>query len=222
MGSIFGDVAAVIAAILEGDSWGMKEAFGGPGIWLVGLIAVLLGAWLIAKLYQLSPFIEKHLERALMVWSYLLIAGIIFVEVVRRFVFNEQVPWSTTLPPYLFLIMTWFGCAYNVRLRTHLAFSEFRTNLPRVGQMLCLSLDAFLWMGICWVVVVTSMRVVVNSAANFQIMLGTDNVMQWWFLLSVPISFVMLAARAYQNLSEDIANFRSGEDLISTAVIGGE
>ncbi|MGJ8533242.1 MAG: TRAP transporter small permease [Alphaproteobacteria bacterium] len=222
MGSIFGDVAAVIAAILEGDSWGMKEAFGGPGIWLVGLIAVVLGAWLIAKLYRLSPFIEKHLERALMVWSYLLIAGIIFVEVVRRFVFNEQVPWSTTLPPYLFLIMTWFGCAYNVRLRTHLAFSEFRTNLPRVGQMLCLSLDAFLWMGICWVVVVTSMRVVVNSAANFQIMLGTDNVMQWWFLLSVPISFVMLAARAYQNLSEDIANFRSGEDLISTAVIGGE
>jgi len=222
MGSIFGDVAAVIAAILEGDSWGMKEAFGGPGIWLVGLIAVLLGAWLIAKLYRLSPFIEKHLERALMVWSYLLIAGIIFVEVVRRFVFNEQVPWSTTLPPYLFLIMTWFGCAYNVRLRTHLAFSEFRTNLPRLGQMLCLSLDAVLWIGICWVVAVTSMRVVVNSAANFQIMLGTDNVMQWWFLLSVPISFVMLAARAYQNLSEDIANFRSGEDLISTAVIGGE
>lgn len=222
MGSIFGDVAAVIAAILEGDSWGMKEAFGGPGIWLVGLVAVLLGAWLIAKIYQLSPFIEKHLERVLMVWSYLLIAGIIFVEVVRRFVFNEQVPWSTTLPPYLFLIMTWFGCAYNVRLRTHLAFSEFRTNLPRVGQMLCLSLDAVLWIGICWVVVVTSTQVVVNSAANFQIMLGTDNVMQWWFLLSVPISFVMLAARAYQNLSEDIANFRSGEDLISTAVIGGE
>lgn len=222
MGSIFGDVAVVVAAILEGDSWGMKEAFGGPGIWVIGLVAVLLGAWLIAALYRLSPFIEKHLERALMVWSYLLIAGIIFVEVVRRFVLNEQVPWSTTVPPYLFLIMTWFGCAYNVRLRTHLAFSEFRTNLPRIGQMLCLSLDAVLWIGICWVVVVTSMRVVVNSAANFQIMLGTDDVMQWWFLLSVPISFVMLAARAYQNLSEDIANFRSGEDLISTAVIGGE
>lgn len=222
MGSIFGDTAAAMAAIFSGDSWGMKEAFGGPGFWLIGLVGILLGAWLVAKIYQLSPFIEKHLERVLMVWSYLLIAGIIFVEVVRRFVFNEQVPWSTTLPPYLFLIMTWFGCAYNVRLRTHLAFSEFRTNLPRVGQMLCLWLDAVLWMGVCWVVVVTSLRVVVNSAANFQIMLGTDNVMQWWFLLSVPISFVMLAARAYQNLSEDIANFRSGEDLISTAVIGGE
>lgn len=222
MGSIFGDAAAVVAAILSGDSWEMKQAFGGSGIWLIGLIGVLFGAWLIAKIYQLVPFIDKHLERVLMVWSYLLIAGIIFVEVFRRFILNEQVPWSTTLPPYLFLIMTWFGCAYNVRLRTHLAFSEFRTNMPRAGQMLCLSLDAVLWFGICWVVVVTSSRVVANSAANFQIMLGTDNVMQWWFLISVPISFVMLAARAYQNLSEDIANFRSGEDLISTAVIGGE
>lgn len=222
MGSILGDVSAVIAATLSGDSWEMKQAFGGPGIWIIGLVVVLFGAWLIARIYRLSPFIEKHLERALMVWSYLLIAGIIFVEVFRRFVLNEQAPWSTTLPPYLFLIMTWFGCAYNVRLRTHLAFSELRSNLPRAGQMMCLWLDAFLWIGICWVVVVTSLRVVVNSAANFQIMLGTDDVMQWWFLISVPISFIMLAARAYQNLSEDIANFRSGDDLIATAVIGGE
>lgn len=222
MGSILGDVSAVIAATLSGDSWEMKQAFGGPGIWIIGLAVVLFGAWLIARIYRLSPFIEKHLERALMVWSYLLIAGIIFVEVFRRFVLNEQAPWSTTLPPYLFLIMTWFGCAYNVRLRTHLAFSELRSNLPRAGQMMCLWLDAFLWIGICWVVVVTSLRVVVNSAANFQIMLGTDDVMQWWLLISVPISFIMLAARAYQNLSEDIANFRSGDDLIATAVIGGE
>lgn len=222
MDSIFGDAAAVIAAIFSGDSWEMKQAFGGQGLWLVGLVGTLGGAWLFAKLYRLVPFIEKHLERTLMVWSYLLIAGIIFVEVFRRFVLNEQVPWSTTLPPYLFLIMTWFGCAYNVRLRTHLSFSEFRMNLPRIGQMMCLWLDAILWIGISWIVVVTSTRVVVNSAANFQIMLGTDDIMQWWFLLSVPISFVILAARAYQNLQEDMANYRSGEELISTAVIGGD
>ncbi len=222
MDSIFGDAAGVIAAIFSGDSWEMKQAFGGQGLWLIGLVGTLGGAWLFAELYRLVPFIEKHLERALMVWSYLLIAGIIFVEVFRRFILNEQAPWSTTLPPYLFLIMTWFGCAYNVRLRTHLSFSEFRINLPRIAQIMCLWLDAILWIGFSWIVIVTSLRVVVNSAANFQIMLGTDDVMQWWFLLSVPISFVILAARAYQNLMEDMANYRSGEELISTAVIGGD
>ena len=86
----------------------------------------------------------------------------------------------------------------------------------------CLMLDAVLWVGFSWVVVVTSTKVAVNSAANFQIMLGTDNVMQWWFLLSVPLAFTTLVARVIENAVTDIANFRSGETLISQAVIGGD
>lgn len=149
-------------------------------------------------------------------------AGIIFVEVFRRFVLSQQAPWSTTLPPFLFLIMTWFGCSFNVKLRTHLAFAEFRMAMPRAGQMACLVLDALLWIGFSWVVVVTSTKVAANSAANFQIMLGTDNVMQWWFLLSVPLAFTTLVARVIENLLADIANFRHGNTLITQAVIGGD
>ena len=135
---------------------------------------------------------------------------------------SEQAPWSTTLPPFLFLIMTWFGCSYNVKLRTHLAFAEFRTAMPRTGQMACLLLDAALWIGFSWVVVVTSTRVVANSASNFQIMLGTDNIMQWWFLISVPLAFTVLVARVLENLIEDFANYRSGAPLLRQAVIGGD
>jgi len=79
-----------------------------------------------------------------------------------------------------------------------------------------------LWIGFSWVVVVTSMKVVANSAANFQIMLGTDNVMQWWFLLSVPLAFTTLVARVIENLLRDIVNFRRGDTLITQAVIGGD
>jgi TRAP-type C4-dicarboxylate transport system permease small subunit len=71
-------------------------------------------------------------------------------------------------------------------------------------------------------VVVTSTKVVANSAANFQIMLGTDNVMQWWFLLSVPLAFTTLVARVIENALRDIANFRKGNTLITQAVIGGD
>jgi TRAP-type C4-dicarboxylate transport system permease small subunit len=157
-----------------------------------------------------------------MVTSYLLIGGIIFVEVIRRFAFGVQAPWSTTIPPFLFLVMTWMGCSWNVRLRTHLAFAELRGALPRGGQMACLVLDAMLWVGFAWVVVVTSTRVAANSAANFQIMLGTDDVMQWWFLVSVPIAFVLVAARAIENLGQDFARYRSEAPLLEQAVIGAD
>ena len=68
-----------------------------------------------------------------MVYSYLAIALIIFWGVIDRFVFNDQEPWSTTIPPLLFMVMAWFGASYNVRLRTHLSFSEFRTSQCRVA-----------------------------------------------------------------------------------------
>ncbi|MCZ0813105.1 MAG: TRAP transporter small permease [Pseudomonadota bacterium] len=212
----------ILSALAAGDAWMLSEAMRHPVIWPLGLIAMLVAAVAFLILYRVVPWCERNLEQSVMVVSYLAIGGIIFVEVIRRFVFSLQVPWSTTLPPFLFLIMTWFGCSFNVKLRTHLAFAEFRTNMPRVGQMGCLMLDALLWIGFSWVVIVTSLKQVVNSASNFQIMLGTDNLMQWWFLISMPLAFTTLVARVLENALTDISRFRNDETLIRQAVIGGD
>lgn len=220
--SMINDAAAIFGAFLENDAWTVSAAMKTNGVWLFGLIVTLFGGAFMVSLYRLVPFIDRHLERSVMVWTYLIISAVIFIEVFRRFILKEQAPWSTTLPPFLFLIMTWFGCAYNIRLRTHLAFAEVRVNLPRLGQMLCLTLDTVLWLGFCWVVIVTSTKVTANSAANFQILLGTDNVMQWWFLITVPFAFVLMAGRVIENWLKDFSNYRSGNEIITQAVIGGE
>lgn len=222
MDSLFPQALAVLAAFASNDAWEISQALRTPGAWPLGLVAMLLAAALLLAVYRLVPLLDRHLERVVMVSTYLLIAAIIFVEVFRRFVLSEQAPWSTTLPPFLFLVMTWFGCAYNIRLRTHLAFSEFRVNMGRGGQMFCLALDAVLWLGFCWIVVVTASRVAANSAANFQVMLGTDNVLQWWFLATVPIAFTMMATRVIENLTDDLANYRAGRPLLTPAVIGAD
>ena len=216
------EILAILSAFFSADSWEIKQAINTNGAWIVGLFGLLIASSLVLIIYRHVPFIERHLERTVMVWSYLTIAIIIFVEVFRRFVLSEQAPWSTTLPPFLFLIMTWFGCSYNVKLRTHLAFNEFRSALPRTGQLVCLLLDAVLWLGLCWIVVVTTSRIVANSAANFQILLGTDNVLQWWFLIMVPIAFTLMATRVLENVIKDLTRFRRGEKLLETAIIGGD
>ena len=215
-------LSAIFRALATNDAWEISASRGGAGVWPLGLAAMLAAAALLLAIYRAAPWFDRHLERTVMVWTYLIIAGVIFVEVFRRFALNEQAPWSTTLPPFLFLIMTWFGCAYNIRLRTHLSFNEFRSDLPPGGKMFCLALDAALWLGFCWIVVVTSLRVTANSAANFQIMLGTDDVLQWWFLASVPLAFTMMATRVIENLIEDLRRFRDGEPLVEQAVIGAD
>ncbi|WP_224816042.1 TRAP transporter small permease [Hasllibacter sp. MH4015] len=235
MGDLFSGIGEILAAFAANDSWLISEALEHEAAWVVGLAILMVGGFLIMGLYRLSPFVERHLEGYVMVISYLTIGGIIFFGVIQRFVpgmlgmdfsntpnWLRPWPWTTTLPPFLFLVMTWVGCSYNVKLRTHLAFSEFRTNLPRIGQIVMLTVDALLWIGFSWVVIVTGSRVVANAANNFQIVPGTNDLMQWWFILAVPISFIFLVARVLENWFEDLRNYRSGEEIISQAVIGGD
>lgn len=235
MGEVFAGLSELWAAFQSGDSFMIRSALREDAAWAAGLVIMLLGGVAVLLVYRLVPLLERHLEAWVMVISYLTIGGIIFFGVIQRFVpgllgidptatpaWLQPWPWTTTIPPFLFLIMTWVGCSYNVKLRTHLAFSEFRMMMPRAGQFACLTLDAILWIGFSWVVVVTASRIVANSASNFQIMLGTDNVMQWWFLISVPLAFIFLVGRVMENWLTDLSNLRRGAPLIEQAVIGGD
>ncbi|WP_415715880.1 TRAP transporter small permease [Roseibium sp.] len=218
--SLWTDLGAILSAMASQDSWEIRNALKSDAAWVLGAVATAAGGFLVLFLYRLFPLLDRHLERTIMVWSYLAIAFIIFWGVIDRFVFKNQEPWSTTIPPLLFMIMAWFGAAFNVRLRTHLSFSEFRMIMPRWAQMACLCLDAVLWFVFAVIVFVSTVRVTALSASNFQIVLGTDNVMQWWFLITAPLSFVLLAARVFENLSDDLSNWRENRPLINQAVIG--
>ena len=218
---IITDIGAIFSALAGGDAWGIRNALKSDAAWTLGIIVALLGGWIIAMIYKRIPLLDRHLERSFMVFSYLAIAFIIFWGVVDRFIFSNQQPWSTTIPPLLFMIMAWFGATYNVRLRSHLSFSEFRSRMGREAQFACLCLDNILWMAFCVIVIVTTTRAVALSASNFQIVLGTDDVMQWWFLITAPFAFVLMAARIVENFIEDVENFRNGNELIQKAVIGG-
>ncbi len=215
-------MGAIVSAVASGDSFEITNALRSDAKWYLGVIVVALGGYLVSLVYRAVPFIDRHLERTIMVYSYLAIAFIIFWGVVDRFIFQQQAPWSTTIPPFLFMVMAWYGAAYNIRLRTHLSFSEFRTKMAPTGQMICLFLDFLLWFGFALILFVTTCRLTANSAANFQIVLGTDNTMQWWFLVTAPIAAVLMAGRAFENLFEDLRKYRAGEPLIEQAVIGGD
>lgn len=223
MMEVLAGMGELISALLANDSFELQTVMrGNPGLWPLGLIVTLLGGAAVALIYRAVPFIERNLEPGVMVIAYLAIGYIIFAGVIQRFYLSGQPPWSTTIPPFLFLIMTWVGCSYNVKLRTHLAFAEFRRASPRPVQMVFLCIDAVLWLGFAWIVVVTTTQESVRAAANFAIMLGTDNVLQWWFLATVPVAFILLAARVMENLARDLRVYREGGELIETAVIGGE
>lgn len=220
--SIVAEAVAVVGAIFSGSSWEMRSAFDTDGMWLFCFFATLIFGYLAHLFYKLSPFCERHLERGISVAVYLIIAAIICWGVIDRFVFSHQWSGSTTVPPFLFMVMAWFACSYNVKLRTHLSFSEFRAKMSPTGQMATLTLDSLLWLGFCWIAITTSLRFTALSADNFQLVDGVDDVMKWWFYITVPIAFTLMAGRVIGNWLEDWNNYRSGNQIIQQAVIGGD
>ncbi len=93
--------------------------------------------------YILAPlrWLDRNAERTLILFAYSAMALIIVYAVFERFVFKTQIPWSSSIPIYLFLWVTWIGCSHNVRKRTHLNFNDLRTRMPYGAQFACMCLD---------------------------------------------------------------------------------
>ena len=166
-------------------------------------------------------WIDANIERIIILVAYVFMAGIIFVEVIRRFLLNEQVAWSSTIPIYLFLWVVWIACAHNVRIRAHLSFDEIRIKLSQGWQLVCLLLDAVLWIAFSVIVIYYTTNQVLLSRNNFAIVQGTDNVMQWWFYIVTPFAFALLILRVLQNVAKDVSDYRNGRPLkVQTGMLG--
>ena len=183
----------------------------------IGLVALTV------LLLRAVPFIDRNFERWLMIALYLAMTAIIFAEVIRRTAATIGVPWlgdiqswsgSSTVPAWIFLVLTWLGAAYSIKRRTQLNFNEVRSLMPRGWQLAMLGLDWFLWTGFAYIIFVVGIQRTVNSSNNFQIIGGTDNVMQWWFYAAIPVTWVLLAARAWIVFADDRVNYRTGRPML--------
>src|SRR6056300_2106719 len=101
---MWSDLMTLVKALFSFDAFTISDAMGTPAAWVLGFFVTIGSGLLLAKIYDRSPKFSANFEQTIMVTAYLLIASIIFVEVIRRFVFSLQAPWSTTLPPVLFMV----------------------------------------------------------------------------------------------------------------------
>lgn len=170
---------------------------------------------------RILKWIDSNIERIIILISYVAMAGIIFVEVIRRFLISEQVAWSATIPIYLFLWIVWIACAYNVRIRAHLSFDEIRVKFSQRGQLACLLLDAVLWIVFSVIVIYYTTKQVLLARDNYAIVQGTDDVLTWWFYVATPLAFTLLIIRVLQNVAKDVSDYRNRRPLkVQTGMLG--
>lgn len=92
--------------------------------------------------------IWDHLEEYILVYSLMFSVGLVFVQVVMRYVFSNSLSWSEELARYLFLWQIWLGASYAVKEHKHLRIEILQDFIkdPRKRKMY----DVFvmvLWLG---------------------------------------------------------------------------
>ncbi|KAA3622866.1 MAG: TRAP transporter small permease [Proteobacteria bacterium] len=165
-------------------------------------------------------WLDANLEKTIIFVAYVACAGIIAVEVVRRFLLNEQVAWSTTVPSYMFIWLTWPGAALGVRMRAHLSFGEFRNAMPRIGQYIAMQVDYVLYLVFAVVAVYYSYDLLGLQIQNFSTVPGTFTLPSWWFYLATPVGWSLLVLRVIQNAVEDFNDMRTGRPLKTSGGLG--
>ena len=171
-------------------------------------------------LTRILRWLDANAEKAVIVVSYSIMAFIIFSEVIKRFVFKIQSPWSTSIPVYMFLFVAWTGAAYNVKTRTHLCFSEFRCRLSRKVQFVLQIVDAVCWWVFGIIVIIYSSEQVWIAYDNSAIVYGTNDLPLFIFFCITPLSWMLILLRSAQNLMEDTAKYRQGIPFVTDTPLG--
>lgn len=167
-------------------------------------------------------WLDRNLEKTVILSAYVTCAGIVAVEVFRRYFFSVQAPWSTTVPAYMFLWLTWIGCAHGIKIRAHLSFSEVRARLSRTTQFVLMQIDNVLLLVFASLVIFYAFDLLLLQLANASVVPGTDTIPQWWFYSATPVGWSLFCFRTVQNMIQDVIDFRSGNPLKTSGEILGE
>ena len=131
---------------------------------------------------------------------YAFIALMIGGEGILRYLTSTQTQWGGTAAIQAFIFLSWAGCAYHVRHRSHLRFDAVRKRLPARMRLAACVTDGFIWLLLAAVIVYHSWGVVVMHHSLGAALEGTDSFPLWLASASVPASWVLIGCRAIQDL----------------------
>lgn len=165
-------------------------------------------------------WLNDNTEQYLIIGLYAALALVVVGDVASRVVTGNQSQWGSSVSIYCFIWLSWIGCAYHVKQRTHLRFGSFRQKLPRIFQAAWYIFDDLLWIALGGVVVVG-----VYSLISMQLML--NNQIQGTSLplalatISIPIGWALVVFRAIQDVIRVISGYRRGADFETEIGLGG-
>lgn len=161
---------------------------------------------------KILKWLDDNIEKYLSFLFYIYLTLIIFIEVIRRYVFNSSSTWGGETAVYAFIWMTYIAMAKGVKTRSHLSVDIVFRKLNRVGQFFILVLSDFCFLVLAVTVFYFSIGPIGSSIEFNQTMMGL-NIPLAIALVAVPIGWGLVIYRIIQRFVNTVKDFRSGAKL---------
>lgn len=153
--------------------------------------------------------LDENGERWLLLVFYCTIVAAIAVEVLRRFLLSYSSLWGEEVARYAFIYLAWVGASAAIRDRSHIRIDVLvQAAPPRLKAALNIFADlcTLLLAVIClyWSIVP------VLTSLEFGSVTHGLRVSMAWFLIAVPLGFLMMVVRLGQNLKRDVGDLVAG------------
>lgn len=151
-------------------------------------------------------WLDKKFESLALMLTMSAMTGLIFLQVIMRYIFESSLVWSEELVRWLFIWTIWIGVAYACKTGQHIRITIFADLLSegsnrRLQQSMKIALIAFfLWIGWLGLQQAASPIVMRQTSVVMYWPLGGGKVSLAWLYATLPFGALLSAWRILQQL----------------------
>ena len=149
----------------------------------------------------------NRLEEILLVSSLAFTVGLVFLQVIMRYIFQDSLSWSEELARYLFLWQIWLGASFAVKKHAHLRIEAVVDNVPpKIARcMQCIAL--IVWFAFSLFLAIKGSELALLLLKRGQVSPAMRMPMGWVYA-SVPVGSGLMAIRLLEEMFSFFRNPR--------------
>ena len=162
---------------------------------------------------KLIKWLDENIEYWLCFIFYSYMAGIIVLEVCRRYFMSSSSSLGEETAIYAFICMTYLAAARGVRGRKHLSVEALRQQMTRTQQYYAFVLSDVCFFALAVTVAYYSFIPVLNNIQYGHTMFGI-NLSLAFATSAVTVGWILIAIRVVQRFAITLKRFRMGQPLV--------
>jgi TRAP-type C4-dicarboxylate transport system permease small subunit len=162
---------------------------------------------------KLINWLNENFEKFMVALLFIIFSGIMILNVIMRFIFQNALSWASELVLVLFIWFVWFAVSYAFKERSHIRVTALISLLPeKIQNILSIIVDVFILVFFLMLI-----KSGIDLIGHFSVQGKTSLIIKypmWIYYLSAPVGMALSIFRIIQNGYNDLKKVKKGNDNI--------